>query len=219
MHYTVYQTTNLVNGKIYIGAHKTADLKDIYMGSGKILLHAIAKHGIDNFKKEILFEFDNPADMYSKEKELVNRDFIKSNSNYNINVGGNGGFDYINATKSTAARSAHGKLGYIANKEKMVKNTIAHQTRAGHRSYELLAGIHGADMTRRQEWCSVGTAAALLPESRAKRIKTLEKIKHQQGSTNSQFGTMWITNGASNKKVPKDQLLTEGWYKGRKIKI
>lgn len=37
----------------------------------------------------------------------------------------------------------------------------------------------------------------------------------QLGSKNSQFGTMWITDGTSNKKVQKNSTIPEGWRKGR----
>jgi len=36
----IYLITNTINGKIYIGKHSTDDLKDDYMGSGKILYKA-----------------------------------------------------------------------------------------------------------------------------------------------------------------------------------
>jgi hypothetical protein len=58
-YYTIYKTTNLINGKIYIGKHETSDLNDTYMGSGKVLMNAIKKYGKDSFKKEILFKLKN----------------------------------------------------------------------------------------------------------------------------------------------------------------
>ena len=40
----------------------------------------------------------------------------------------------------------------------------------------------------------------------------------QKGSRNSQFGSMWITNGTENKKIKSIDIIPEGWYKGRVTK-
>lgn len=88
MYYTVYRITNLINNKIYVGCHQTKHIDDGYMGSGKLILQAIKKYGKENFKKEILFIFDNKEEMFFKEKELV---FIGEGS-YNLKHGGHGGF-------------------------------------------------------------------------------------------------------------------------------
>ena len=65
------------------------------MGSGKYLKHAIEKHGIENFTKDILFVFDTPEEMYAKEADIVNDDFLALENTYNLKTGGFGGFDYI----------------------------------------------------------------------------------------------------------------------------
>lgn len=86
MFYTIYKITNQINGKFYIGSHKTKDLNDNYMGSGKYLKYAQEKHGIENFTKEILFIFDNSEEMYAKEAEIVNENFLSEENTYNIKL-------------------------------------------------------------------------------------------------------------------------------------
>lgn len=88
--WTVYRTTHLESGKVYIGVHKTLDPNDRYLGSGKLLTRAIKKHGRQAFKKEVLFIYDNAEDAYSKEAELVHDAFVKRADSYNLMEGGAG---------------------------------------------------------------------------------------------------------------------------------
>jgi hypothetical protein len=89
-YYTIYQTTNLINNKIYVGLHATDNINDSYLGSGIFLKKAIKKYGYTNFKKEILYVFDNKTDMIKKEKEIVNESFITRKDTYNMSKGGYG---------------------------------------------------------------------------------------------------------------------------------
>ena len=92
MFYTIYQITNTINDKIYVGKHMTLDLNDGYMGSGTLIKRAIEKYGIDFFKKEIIHVFENEDDMNLKERELVTEEFCNREDTYNLCVGGKGGF-------------------------------------------------------------------------------------------------------------------------------
>ena len=96
MFYTVYKTTCLTNGKVYIGVHKTQDLSDDYLGSGKLITRAIKKYGLDSFKKEILFVFDNEEEMFAKERELVTEVFVEDENTYNCKPGGEANWYYVN---------------------------------------------------------------------------------------------------------------------------
>jgi hypothetical protein len=86
--YTVYKIQNLVNNKEYIGYHHTNDLNDNYMGSGTLIQKAIEKYGIENFSKEYIEIFDNRDDAVALEAYLVNEEYVKLNTNYNLALGG-----------------------------------------------------------------------------------------------------------------------------------
>lgn len=85
----IYKTTNLINGKIYIGKDTKNNTK--YFGSGILIERSIKKYGKDNFKKEIL-EYCTIDNINDKEKfwikEMNSQDI---NIGYNISKGGDGG--------------------------------------------------------------------------------------------------------------------------------
>jgi len=86
--YLIYQIQNLIDGRIYIGAHSTKDPNDKYMGSSKYLTKDIKLLGKENFKKTILFIFDNKEDMIDKEAEIVDKNFCMNTNTYNRYPGG-----------------------------------------------------------------------------------------------------------------------------------
>lgn len=140
MFYTVYKITNLVNNKIYIGVHKTSNLEDNYMGSGLLIRKAIEKYGIENFKKEYISIFDNAEAMFNMESELVNEDFVKDVNAYNIKLGGEGGFDYINKNALNKnhvfnGQEFKGKKHTEETKKKIGETNSKHQTGEGNSQF------------------------------------------------------------------------------------
>jgi group I intron endonuclease len=89
--YYIYEVTNLVNGKTYIGQHITDDLEDGYLGSGKALKAAIKKYGRENFRKEILLFARNEQALNILEMMAVTPEFCNRRDNYNLKEGGNSG--------------------------------------------------------------------------------------------------------------------------------
>lgn len=100
----MYQITNMVNGKIYVGAHATTNKDDDYMGSGILLNRAKKKYGLAAFKREILLECSSRKHMYSEEARIVNEEFLKRTDVYNVCLGGRG--DSKSTTKDADHRRA-----------------------------------------------------------------------------------------------------------------
>jgi group I intron endonuclease len=85
-------TTNKVNGKRYIGQHKSNVFDESYKGSGKVLKQALNKYGVENFETILLKEAYSKEELDNLEKEFIlNFDALNSSDFYNIHEGGTGG--------------------------------------------------------------------------------------------------------------------------------
>lgn len=209
-YYCIYQVTNLLNGKIYVGAHKTKNVNDHYMGSGKIILAAIKKYGRDNFSKTILEICDTPEQMYHREREIVNTEFIERLDTYNTKLGGIGGFDHVNSNKNATYYEQRRKGGKSTNG----KN--ARLLRDGKKG--IFNGDYSGFKSDEQQLNAITASKA--PEAIAKRKDTYKRIGHCQGEKNPSFGTCWVFREPDGKKKIKkellDQYLSEGWKRGMK---
>jgi hypothetical protein len=107
MYYIVYKTTNLVNKKYYIGCHKTKIIEDGYYGSGKAIIAALKKYGINNFKREILAFCKNEHEMFEKEKQIVTQQIVEDKQSYNLKPGGTANFYFINKNKLNHKSNQH----------------------------------------------------------------------------------------------------------------
>jgi hypothetical protein len=110
MYYYVYKITNLINGKIYVGKHKSYKhpSDNGYYGSGKQITAAVKKYGIENFKKEVLYFCSSIKEISDKEAEIVTEIFVKRDDTYNMHKGGLGGWEHYNGSESHKSNASKG---------------------------------------------------------------------------------------------------------------
>lgn len=202
----IYKTTNLLNGKYYIGMHSTNDLEDGYMGSGKRLRYSINKYGKENHKVEILEFVDNREELKKIEKEIVNLNEIAKDNCMNLMVGGKGGFisDEQQRERSIIANKILNEK--LKNDKEFYENFKLKISDGAKKSYQ-----DGRKKINFYDW----NGKKHTEETK----KKMSEIKKGTGigEKNSQFGTIWITKNEENKKIKKEDLnkwMTLGWIRG-----
>ena len=201
----IYKTTNLKNGKFYVGMHSTHNLNDGYLGSGLRLRRSIRRNGIENFKLEILEFLPNRNSLKEREKELVNEDLLKEPNCMNIQPGGGGGWtseqQRENAIKSNARQR------WLRENDKEYNERITKQLKEN--GSNVLTKLWKEGKLSAPNW----TGKQHKEETKLK-IGLANSLK-QKGEYNSQFGSQWITNGEQNKKIKMMGIVPTGWKLGR----
>jgi group I intron endonuclease len=120
----IYKTTNKITGKFYIG--KEVGYKTYYLGSGKLLLQAIEKHGKENFIKETLEHCNSVEQLNEREIYWINKFNALGNQGYNMAAGGTGGdlskfIDYKKRiVPSSATQSARKWWASLSEEERTI---------------------------------------------------------------------------------------------------
>lgn len=221
MYYYLYEIKNLIDGKIYVGVHKTTNMDDGYMGSGCKIQEAIKLEGKHNFVKVVLEYFEDPITMYCREKEIVNPEFVKRDDVYNIITGGFGGFSHINSDREALI---------LRNKQNRKNTDKKLEIKYGSDWRKILAklaansktaeSIIKTRKTKKDRGIKSDSSYMNTPEAAIKRKDSLTQIKHQQGTKNSQFGTCWVMNDKESKKIKLEEIseyISKGYIKGRKM--
>lgn len=202
-HHFIYKTTNNLNGEYYIGMHSTNNIKDGYMGSGKRLRRSLNKYGKENFTFEIIEHLFSREDLVNRESEIVNEELISDKNCLNLRTGGTGGFSQeqqiINSKKA------------IIRKNEIKKSNPNWQKQLNEKTAEGLRRYYSKNNQK-------GFFRGKKHTIEAKHTIGLKNKVNQLGDKNSQFGTMWITNGIKNKKINNCSDLPIGWYRGRTMK-
>lgn len=94
MNHYVYEITNLIDGKKYIGKHSTEldFFEDNYYGSGVLIQKALSKYGRKNFSRRVLRTCSTEEEALNAEKEEIEKvKAYESLAYYNLCEGGQNG--------------------------------------------------------------------------------------------------------------------------------
>jgi hypothetical protein len=204
-HY-IYKTTNLKNGKFYVGMHSTNNLNDGYLGSGTRLRRSIRRNGTQNFKLEILEFLPDRISLKFREKQLITENLLKDPMCMNLTLGGSGGC-YGEAAMKWSKAGILKRKWLFENDENWKKNKI------NKHKIDSKQNPRGIALTKEgggKYWIG-----------KKHKSETIEKMKNHNRQTaekNSQFGSQWITNGEHNKKIKMMGIVPTGWRLGRTTK-
>lgn len=212
----VYITTNLINKKQYVGSHKTNNIDDNYLGSGKIIVKSIKKYGKENFKRKILKECETIEEARKLEETYIKQYNTLNPNGYNI--------------------SPNGGIMLFTGHSTMSKQKISRSLKGS--TYENIYGIKADKMKEKRskerkglkfsnKWrknLSLSHKGQIVSEETRKKISKVHKGKFVSNEicekiSKSKIGNKQIHNSltSQNKFVKSSELelyLKNGWKTG-----
>lgn len=227
----IYLTTNLINGKQYVGQHSTNNMNDGYVGSGTIMLKAIKKYGKENFKVDVMQFCINQEEMDFFEDKYIIWYETMSPKGYNLRSGGHERF-IISDELREILKNSH--IGYeysdeqrINHKKAMNREDVkAKLSEASKRAWsdpnireKYLIVLKDKDLVERRRKSFIGYKHS--DESKEKMSRIQKNRKHSDKQNNMQSDIMkqkiHIYNPENGEKrmIHKDEEIPEGFIRGR----
>ena len=217
----VYLTTNLVNGKIYIGQHEMKGNNARYLGSGTYFLQALKKYGRNNFKRKILRVCFSQHELSVWEHVYIMKykSYVKE-IGYNISRGDVNTSNHNPAKLPEVRRKISNSMigqhmsdsvkeqvskrfrGILLSEDRKIElSKIAKNRRS------ITNGVKGGWL-HEGEQMPEGWRYGRLPY-RVKRKKRADRINH-----NTTLGLIWVNNGKQNLYIKKDSPIPDGYQRG-----
>lgn len=224
----IYKTTNLINGKIYIGQKKSDKfLGQSYLGSGKVIRREIRVHGKDNFKVELLEEIDCIEEM--DEREIYWIAFYNSTNKeigYNISEGGNVNRTFVGEnnpfygkhhSEETISKLREMNKGHQAWNKGLTKETDERVLKYS------LNSVNKSKIAKDTLWINNGLISKMVKKELVEEYLDkgwyLGRLPLPKESYKFiALGRIRINNGVEEKNVHEDELeiyLANGWKRGR----
>lgn len=220
----IYETTNLINNKRYVGQKKSeVFLENRYLGSGKILSRAIKKYGAKNFSVKLIEKCSSKEELNEREIYWIKYyEAVNSKDFYNLTSGGFGLGGYHHTTESkikigNATRGNKSWKGKFHSEESKMKisnsnlgkhhrneNTISktRETKIKNGTYDVSGnknpfyGKHHTEETKKK-----------LSDSHKGNKNCLKNLKRSMpGKSNPLYGKICCTNGLHNIYIDKEEL-------------
>lgn len=189
----IYLTTNLINGKKYIGKKESSVFDPNYHGSGKYIYKALKKYGSDNFKTEIICWCESLDELNLAERHFIKlHKAVESKDYYNIHEGGSGGNVIAGYTDEDMKRFKNKVSKEFKGRKHMIKDGARKYVRPEEIEQYLLDGWEFFHQTLSEE----------------------DRQKRSEASKNRKY----VTNGVINKLVKIDDLddyLSKGFKLGQ----
>ena len=217
----VYLTTNLVNGKVYVGKHEFNAVKD-YIGSGTAFKNAVKKYGKENFRRKILRLCYSLHELRIWEHVyIIKYKRMFGDDCYNIAKGDVNTTEFNPAKLPEVRKKIKDKIkkrGGLKGKNNPMygkhwsKRKREQMTFMFNNNHPMLGRKHSEET--KKHWSSIRKGKyAFANLSEEQRYKIYDHIR---GKNNPMYGTrfLWINNGVKNKRHNIGEEIPNGWKKG-----